>query len=201
VTAYALLMLGGMAALSAWLTGEAGRWGLAPGARAGRGVRLATVLAAALLAAAATFRGRPDMGVALAAAVLAGGADLACREIPHRWLAVMAAVGLFEMVTGRVAPVGDVAAAAGIGAFFLAVHLVTREGLGLGDVKLSVAMAFALGWPGALTAMVIGLWAGGLWALGLVVAKRAGAGTSIPLGPFLVLGMAVAALAVTPWSP
>jgi leader peptidase (prepilin peptidase)/N-methyltransferase len=173
-------------------------WGLRAGAAVGRRVRLATVIGAAVLAGLAGVRGDLTLAAALWAGALAGGADLACREIPHRWVAVMAVAGVYQMAVGQVAVIPAVAATAAIGAFFLAVHLVTRSGLGLGDVKLSVGIALALGWPQALTATVLGLWAGGLWAALILITRRAERADGIPLGPFLVLGMAVAALLTVP---
>jgi leader peptidase (prepilin peptidase)/N-methyltransferase len=174
-------------------------WGLAPGTAARPAVRWITVAAGAALAGGGVARGDVLLGAALAAAALAAGADLACREIPHRWVAVMAAAGVLEVVAGQAALTSTVVTAAAIGLFFIAVHLMTRSGLGLGDVKLAIGMALALGWPRALSATVLGLWAGGLWALWLLISRRAARTSGIPLGPFLVLGMALSALATAPW--
>ncbi len=85
-------------------------------------------------------------------------------------------------------PVSAAASALGLGLTFLLVHVLTRGGLGMGDVKYSAAIGLALGWPQGLLAAVAGIWAGGLYALILVLAHKAKRHDSIPLGPFLVLG-------------
>lgn len=132
--------------------------------------------------------------IALWAGVLAGGADLAERVIPHRWVGVMMVPGVVRLLVGQVPWGATVMAALAITAFFLAVNLVTHSGLGMGDVKLAFALSLTLGWPQALTATVVGLWAGGLYALYLLLTRRARKTDGIPLGPFLVLGLVVAAV-------
>jgi leader peptidase (prepilin peptidase) / N-methyltransferase len=90
------------------------------------------------------------------------------------------------------APSGLGAAACGacaVGGVLLALHLLTRgRGLGLGDVKLGVAIGAGLGpWCGAL-ALGAAFIAGGGYAAFLLAAKRAGTRDAIPFGPFLAIG-------------
>jgi leader peptidase (prepilin peptidase)/N-methyltransferase len=82
----------------------------------------------------------------------------------------------------------SVACGLGLGLLLLLVHITTRGGLGMGDVKYSVALGVALGWPEGLLALVAGIWAAGLYALVLILARKAKRQDSIPLGPFLVFG-------------
>jgi prepilin signal peptidase PulO-like enzyme (type II secretory pathway) len=74
------------------------------------------------------------------------------------------------------------------GACFLAMAVLTRGGLGLGDVKLAVLIGAALGPAAAYQALMLGVVAGGiviflLLALGVVGRKQA-----VPYAPFLALG-------------
>ena len=90
------------------------------------------------------------------------------------------------------APSGLATAACGactVGGVLLALYLVTRgRGLGLGDVKLGVAIGAGLGpWCGSL-ALGAGFIAGGGYAAFLLASKRAANGDAIPFGPFLALG-------------
>ena len=174
-------------------------WGIESKASAqARVARRVGVAAAAILPAFAFLEGHPWLGIMLWGAALAAAADLATREIPHRFVAVMAAAAVPAMIWQHQAVGASILTAAGVGAFFLAVHLVSRSGLGLGDVKLATAAAVTLGWPLAVSAMVLGLWAAGAFAAFLLLTRRRGRHDGIPLGPFLALGIAVAALAAVP---
>lgn len=72
-----------------------------------------------------------------------------------------------------------------------------NRGIGFGDVVLSVSLGLALGWLGS-AALITGVLAshllGAVWALVLVAAGRAGRGTEIPFGPFLLAGTLLAVL-------
>lgn len=73
--------------------------------------------------------------------------------------------------------------------------------IGLGDVKLSGVLGLYLGWLG-LGAWIIGLLApfllGGLYALVLLVTGRATRKSSIPFGPFMLLGTLLSVLLYAP---
>lgn len=86
-----------------------------------------------------------------------------------------------------------VLSAGGVAAFLLLPSLLTRgRGMGMGDVKLAVALGAFLGAP-----VVVGMLAGFLAALVpsmLLIARhgvRRGRRSTIPFGPFLALGGAV----------
>jgi prepilin signal peptidase PulO-like enzyme (type II secretory pathway) len=101
----------------------------------------------------------PSIGLALAAAVLMPDADL-------RGAVIAALLG---------------------GGMFLVLAIVTRGGLGLGDVKLAVLIGAMLGLPAAYLALFYGVIAGGviiflLFAVGVVRRKE-----PVPYAPFLAL--------------
>ncbi|REE99662.1 prepilin peptidase [Thermomonospora umbrina] len=69
--------------------------------------------------------------------------------------------------------------------------------LGFGDVKLAGVLGLYLGWLGpaaALTGVLAIHVTGGLYALGLLITRRAGLRTQIPFGPFMLLGTLIAVL-------
>lgn len=175
-------------AVAWWATAKPDRWGL-DGAELPRWRGILAWLAGAALALGVAL-GHPAGAVAVWAAVLAAGADLVERVIPHRWLAVMLAAASVRLATGTVAWETDLLLALGLGIFFLATHLLSRGGFGMGDVKLGVAMGLVLGWPAGFTGVVLGLLVGALYGLGLVAARRASFQDGIPLGPFLAVGLA-----------
>jgi leader peptidase (prepilin peptidase)/N-methyltransferase len=80
------------------------------------------------------------------------------------------------------------------GGLMLGVALLSRGGLGLGDVKLAGFAGLALGGPLILPALMITALAGGVAALGLAVRVRR-RGYPMPYAPFISAG----ALAILLW--
>lgn len=84
---------------------------------------------------------------------------------------------------------------AALWAFYFVLSLVSPEGLGWGDVKLAGVLGAYLGWLGAQTWVLgafLGVLFGGLYALALLVTRRATRKTKIAFGPFLIAGTLVA---------
>jgi leader peptidase (prepilin peptidase) / N-methyltransferase len=91
---------------------------------------------------------------------------------------------------------------AGVLAFSACLALNRYAGLGMGDVKLISAMTLALGWFSPLLpaiAVAIALLLAGLVALTLVVRRKTNMGSSIALGPYLLIGFALSFIALG-WS-
>jgi len=88
---------------------------------------------------------------------------------------------LWEMATGCVAG----------GGILLAVTIISRGGMGMGDVKLGAVMGIYLGWPNVLTAVFLAAFGGA--AAGLLAVLFAGKTRHyrMPFGPFLALGTVV----------
>ncbi len=90
------------------------------------------------------------------------------------------------------------------GGLFLAFYglgylLYRQEALGFGDVTLAALVGMLVGWPGALTALVltaVSAAAVSVLLLGLGAATRR---TYIPFGTFLTLGAALALLSAAPF--
>jgi leader peptidase (prepilin peptidase) / N-methyltransferase len=79
--------------------------------------------------------------------------------------------------------------------------VISRFGMGWGDVKLAPLLGFYLGWLG-WSSVAVGAFApfllGGVVAVALVAARRAGRKTKVPFGPFMLAGAFVAVFAATP---
>lgn len=75
--------------------------------------------------------------------------------------------------------------------------LYRKEALGFGDVKLAVLIGVVVGWPGSITAVVIGSMIGAAASVLLLGLGTASRHTFIPFGVFLVAG-AAGALILTP---
>ena len=76
------------------------------------------------------------------------------------------------------------------GAVFLAVYLVSRKGLGGGDVKFMAVVGLYLGID-ILPAMLYGSVFSALAGIGLLLAKKIGRRDAIPLAPFLYMGILI----------
>ncbi|MBW8484946.1 prepilin peptidase [Actinomadura parmotrematis] len=86
---------------------------------------------------------------------------------------------------------------AGLGLLFAAQWFLVPRAMGFGDVKLSGVLGLYLGWFG-WPAWALGLFAmfalGGVFAVLMLLARRAGRRTSFPFGPFMVAGTVLAVL-------
>src|SRR5260370_895334 len=88
-----------------------------------------------------------------------------------------------------------------LAAAYLAVTVISRSGLGLGDVKLAASLGTLLAWPGwptLLAGAFAGFLLGAVYGVGLLAARRATRLQRIPFGPFMIAGafLAVRASAV-----
>lgn len=79
-------------------------------------------------------------------------------------------------------------------AVYFVMLLVYPAGMGFGDVKLAGLLGLYLGWVG-WGALVVGWFAafllGGLYAVALLVARRANRRSGIPFGPWMLVGALV----------
>lgn len=71
---------------------------------------------------------------------------------------------------------------------FLVVMLVGRGALGAGDVKLAALIGVVVGFPEVLWALALGIVAGGVGALVILITRRGGLKSYMPYAPFLCLG-------------
>ena len=74
------------------------------------------------------------------------------------------------------------------GGIFLLLAILGRGALGLGDVKLAAAIGALAGYPVALVGLFVGIMAGGVAALFLLLTHRAGRKDTMAYGPYLALG-------------
>ena len=74
------------------------------------------------------------------------------------------------------------------GAFFYLIALVSKGGMGGGDIKLIAMIGAFLGWQGALFTIFSGALLGSLVGVMLMVLGRKGRKDKVPFGPFLSAG-------------
>lgn len=101
---------------------------------------------------------------------------------------------LFSLFTAKesfeVGFVNHLLSAVGAGLFFLLLFLITKgRGMGFGDVKFAFLMGLILGFPNIIVALYVAFLTGAIVGIILIIwRKKRMVGTSIPFGPFLVLG-------------
>ncbi len=111
-------------------------------------------------------------------------------------IVISAAFSLFLPDIEIVPFIGRAAAGGGIGlGLFFVIVVVSREGMGWGDVKLAALIGLVTGFPLVFIALLIGVVLGGVVAVLLLLFKIKGRKEAIPFGPFL----AIAAIATLLW--
>ncbi len=68
------------------------------------------------------------------------------------------------------------------------VVVISRGGMGMGDVKLAGLLGLMVGFPLVFVALFVGIWAGGLVAVALLISGRKKRKEMLPFGPFLCIG-------------
>ena len=137
--------------------------------------------------------------VLLSAGYAAARIDWKEKRVPNR-LVIWFAVAWFLILAPLALYDPDVALAIGISGivgFFIAsvvlltVYIISRKGLGGGDVKLMGVASLYLGYDGALSALLYGSVLSALTAVILTVMKKMTPKDSIPLVPFLYIGILI----------
>ncbi len=78
------------------------------------------------------------------------------------------------------------------GVTFYLIAILSRGGMGGGDVKMMAMVGSFMGWKGVFLTTLVGSLTGSLIGIVLIVFKGKGRKTKIPFGPFLALGSLVA---------
>ena len=120
--------------------------------------------------------------------------DLEHRLIPDR--AILPAIGIAALAAplrfGAGWPYALIGGLIGFLFFFVAAWLGERMlgsgALGGGDIKLAAFVGLISSFPQVLVALVVGLFAGGLIGLVLLITRRVTLRSAIPYGPFIVIG-------------
>ena len=121
--------------------------------------------------------------------------DLDHQIILDGMLALLAVCGLgLQLWTGSVGLVSMLIGAFVGGGLLLLLAILSRGGMGGGDVKFAAALGFWLGWPGILLGLFLGFVLGGLISLLLLVTGLRGRKDFIPFGPFIAIGAWIALL-------
>lgn len=107
-------------------------------------------------------------------------------------LLISAAFSIFLPDIKLVPLIGQAAIGGGIGlAIFLFIVIVSRGGMGWGDVKLAILIGLVTGYPLVFVALLMGVILGGVVAVILLLTGIKKRKEAIPFGPFLALAAVV----------
>jgi leader peptidase (prepilin peptidase) / N-methyltransferase len=199
-------------AAALWLRPAASPWGRCPACRARIGPPpLAVELSTAILLGALAARVHPGL-------VLAAACWLAVCTVPLAWIDATAQ-RLPDVLTGPAyagtAGLLLLAAATGghwhdmlrallgglaLAAAYLALVVVSRSAIGLGDAKLAASLGTMLawaGWPVLAAGTLAGFLLAALYGVGLLTLRRASWRQRVPFGPFMIAGVFAALLAAS----
>lgn len=76
----------------------------------------------------------------------------------------------------------------------LILSLITRGGIGMGDVKIFSALGFLLGGRAVLSVLLLSLIAGAICSTILLITKKKGLRDLLPLGTFIIYGLGLAVI-------
>ncbi|MCL2391210.1 MAG: A24 family peptidase [Oscillospiraceae bacterium] len=133
---------------------------------------------------------------------IAMGFDLKARRIPNKLILAMIA-GWAAIISAKLlldpdasidqlldSSLGFVAG----GGLFLLVYLLSKKGVGGGDVKFMAASGLYLGLFGIISAILYGTILAAIVGLCLILLKKIGRKDPIPLAPFLLAGILITIL-------
>ena len=123
--------------------------------------------------------------------------DLETSRLPNRIVLPAYPIGLVLLGTASIlGGTLDHLLTAGIGAvalftLYCLLSMVSRGGMGLGDVKLAGVLGLFLGWlgiPHLIVGALVAFLLGGVFGVILLLLRRVGRRSSIPFGPWMIVG-------------
>ena len=95
---------------------------------------------------------------------------------------------VINLCLGSVTPLNMLIASLIGGGFLLLIALISRGGMGGGDIKFAAALGLCFGWQYLLLTLLLSFVIGGVGGLLLIVCKIKTRKDFIPFGPFIALG-------------
>lgn len=123
--------------------------------------------------------------------------DLDTKRLPNLIVLPALIAGVLLLATAAIlranteALIGAAIGGAGLFALYLLLAVVSRGGMGMGDVKLAALLGLYLGflgWGSLLVGAFAAFVLGGLFGVLLLTIRKAGRKTAIPFGPWMILG-------------
>ena len=131
--------------------------------------------------------------------IFIGFADFKFMIIPNKMLLIMLVLGIASYAAECIVYSSEIAAIAtsallGLAICFIIFYigkLISRKGMGMGDIKLAAIIGFFMGLDMAIGILFWTMILSALTGIVLIIAKKAKGKTKIPLAPFFFLGTIV----------
>jgi prepilin signal peptidase PulO-like enzyme (type II secretory pathway) len=115
--------------------------------------------------------------------------DLEHRLVLNRMLLTAAPIVLVTNLLSGALTLASAVGGAAVGfGLLLVIALLARGGMGMGDVKLAGIIGLTTGFSGVLFALYIGVFAGGIASLAMLIKNRFRRGQTMAYAPYLVIG-------------
>ncbi|MFZ5645274.1 MAG: prepilin peptidase [Bacillota bacterium] len=115
--------------------------------------------------------------------------DLQHFIIPNRVVLAGLVGGIFFIaLTKEITLVNAFYGIISISGFLLFLNLISRGGMGMGDVKFGAFIGITLGWPLSLMALFLACLSAGMIGIILIITRQKSRKDPIPFGPFLSFG-------------
>lgn len=120
--------------------------------------------------------------------------DMRYQIIPNGTVVFLFLVGIASVVLSTHTILDGLIGFFAVSVPLLIIHIVTNGNMGMGDVKLMAACGLILGWKNILLALMIGSILGSVVGVTMIALKLMSRKQQIPFGPYLSLGIIIAAL-------
>lgn len=119
--------------------------------------------------------------------------DIDTKTLPNGVIIYLAVVAILNGIADVKAPFYSIIiGAAAFGVPLLLIAIITRGGMGGGDVKFAFAAGLFLGWKLSLFALFSAFITGALFGVIFMIVKKRSGKTQIPFAPFLAVGILAA---------
>jgi leader peptidase (prepilin peptidase) / N-methyltransferase len=120
--------------------------------------------------------------------------DLRYQIIPNGIVIFLVCLGVADIVLNKPVLTDRMIGFFAVSIPLLIIHIITNGNMGMGDVKLMAACGLILGWQQILLALMIGSILGSVVGLTLIALKVMSRKQQIPFGPYLSMGILIAAV-------
>lgn len=120
--------------------------------------------------------------------------DLKHQIIPDELVIIIFICGIISIFLSDLSPWDHIIGFFAVSVLLLIIAFLSKGGMGGGDIKLMAAAGLFLGWKLILLALMIASVVGSIVSIFLLVLKKVDRKSMVPFGPFLSIGILIAAL-------
>lgn len=134
------------------------------------------------------------MSILFSALLVASMIDFKWKIIPNGIVIFIFIVGIINVIFFSKTYIDSLIGFFAVSTILMIINILTKGQMGMGDVKLMAVCGLILGWQQILLALMIGSIIGSIVGLTLIALKKTSRKEQIPFGPYLSVGIMIAAL-------